>query len=125
MMVQVARNGPDGPIDIALHPEELGQIRFELTTTGNRLHITLFVERPESLDLFRRHINDLMTDIRQSGFGQTSLSFGNWSQREHQPAPPVPEGQAALRPTQTQQGWSDTDRGPAQTYDTGRLDLRL
>jgi len=125
MVVHVAQNGPDGPIDIALHPEELGQIRFEMTTSGNRLHITLFVERPESLELFRRHISDLMADMRQSGFGQTSLSFGNWSQRDHQPAPPTPVAQAALRPTQTQQGWRETDRTPAQTYDTGRLDLRL
>lgn len=78
----VVRMGANGPVELALNPAELGQVRFEMTTTGDKLHITLFVERPEAMDLIRRNGEHLLIDLRLSGFNNPSLSFGDWSQRD-------------------------------------------
>jgi hypothetical protein len=69
-------------IKLTLSPEELGQEQFEMTTKGDRLHISLYVERGETMELLRRNVDQLLGELRQSGLGQPSLSFGNWSQRE-------------------------------------------
>lgn len=122
-IVQVVQNGEDRQIDLALRPEELGRLRFEMSTSGDKVHVTLFIERPEALDLIRRHAEHLLNDLRQAGFSQTSLSFGDWSQRESQtggdPAAPAPTGDTADTPPMV----------PAERFTPvaafGRLDIRL
>jgi flagellar hook-length control protein FliK len=76
------RHGQTGQIDLTLRPQELGQIRFEMTTAGERIHVIVSAERPEALDLLRKHVDQLVADLRQSGFGQTSLGFGSWTGRD-------------------------------------------
>lgn len=122
-IVQVVQKGEDRQIDLALRPEELGRLRFEMSTSGDKVHVTLFIERPEALDLIRRHAEHLLNDLRQAGFSQSSLSFGDWSQRESQtggdPAATAPTGDTADTPTMV----------PAERFSPvtafGRLDIRL
>ncbi|MDR7126827.1 hypothetical protein J2X53_003672 [Pseudorhodobacter sp. 4114] len=122
-IIQTLKMAGDGPIALTLRPEELGQLRFEISTTGDRLAVILFVERPEAMELIRRHGDQLLSDLRLSGFSQPTLSFGDWAQRDGragtpsgQPAStaPVPEGDspAVIEP-------------PHRFTATGRLDLRL
>ena len=110
-------------LNLTLNPEELGRLRFEMTTMGEKLHITVFVERGDTMDLLRRHADHLLNDLRQSGLGQTSLSFGNWSQG----------GQAKPdRTTQSEYADPTEASSPTPTFAAlrhnaadGRLDLRL
>ncbi|MCU0899976.1 MAG: flagellar hook-length control protein FliK [Cypionkella sp.] len=103
-LAQIVQHGGDGPVELTLRPEELGRIKFELVTTGDKLHVTLFVERPEAMDLMRRHGDQLLNDLRQSGFSQSTLDFGAWSQRNPPSEPaaapdaPTPDGDALIAP---------------------------
>lgn len=112
--------GADAPTTITLRPEELGPVRFEISQSGDRLHITLYVERADALELMRRHGDQLLTDLRQSGFAQASLAFGDWSQRDSHPdAPPPDDAHTPALPDV-----SAAFVAPAPPA-SGRLDLRL
>lgn len=75
-------------VDVLLQPEELGHVKFQIQQHGESVRILLSAERPETLDLLRRHSDQLLQEFRQSGFSQASLSFGQWSQQQRSPAPP-------------------------------------
>ncbi len=77
-IADIARLRPDGPVDLVLHPEELGRLRFEMTQTGDAIRIHLLVERPETLELLRRNADQLLAEMRQNGFSDASMSFGQW-----------------------------------------------
>ncbi len=84
----------DGTIDIALHPQELGRLRLSLTPTDAGLVVTIAAERPETLDLLRRHAADLGQDLRSLGFRDVDLNFGAPGSdhfRGHPAARPVEE----------------------------------
>ena len=119
----LAQQGADNQMNLTLNPEELGRLRFEMTTMGERVHISLFVERGETMDLVRRNVDQLLSDLRQSGFGQASLSFGNWSQRGQT------KGERAAPSVGTDmseaQGMSVAPISTRQIAADGRLDLRL
>lgn len=112
--------GADAPTTITLRPEELGPVRFEISQSGDRLHITLYVERADALELMRRHGDQLLTDLRQSGFAQASLAFGDWSQRDSHPDAPPPDD--ANTPALRDVSAAFVAPAPAAS---GRLDLRL
>lgn len=67
-----------GPVEVVLNPEELGKLRFEIHQQGDQVRVVLTVERPETLDLLRRHADQLVQEFRAAGYSGASLSFGNW-----------------------------------------------
>jgi hypothetical protein len=72
-----------GTTELALAPEELGRIRLRIEpdlTNPERLVILISVERPETLDLFRRHAGDLAEAIRSAGYSGADINFGQNSQ---------------------------------------------
>ncbi|MEF3048096.1 flagellar hook-length control protein FliK [Pseudotabrizicola sp. L79] len=69
--------------ELTLSPEELGKVRFEITSQDDRLAVRLFAERPETLDLLRRQSDLLLAELKQAGYAQSSLSFGAWSQNRN------------------------------------------
>lgn len=92
-----------GPVEVVLNPQELGRMRFEMHQQGDHMKVFLVAERPETLDLLRRHGEQLLADLRQSGFGGASLSFGSWGQQGSGPQgqillaeAPVPEDIAPI-----------------------------
>lgn len=89
---------PDsGPVEVVLNPQELGKLRFEIQQNGDQVKVILTVERPETLDLMRRHGEQLLSDLRQSGFQDATLSFGQWGaqDRPDQTAPHLPDDPSA------------------------------
>lgn len=83
-IVEMARMGKDGPIELALAPEELGRLTISLRQEGDFVRVSMITERPETLDLLRRHAGDLLADLRQSGFSGASFSFGQSGQDQTQ-----------------------------------------
>lgn len=67
----------DGTIDIRLDPEELGRVRLQMVSgeTGMTVHVT--ADRPETLDLMRRHIDQLARDLAEAGYEGASFDFGD------------------------------------------------
>jgi flagellar hook-length control protein FliK len=75
LAVAIARDPGNGALEVGLSPEELGQMHMQVATEGEVLRIAMTVERPETLDLLRRHADQLLADLRQAGFGGAALSF--------------------------------------------------
>ena len=75
-LVDVARGAPDGTVEVKLAPEELGRVHMTVSQSEADVTITVVVERPETLDLMRRHADILSTELRQAGFERLSFSFG-------------------------------------------------
>lgn len=69
----------DGATELALSPEELGHVRLRLepdTANPDRMVVTMTFERPETLDLFRRHAGELADALRAAGYAGADIGFG-------------------------------------------------
>lgn len=66
---------PDGAIEIQLSPEELGRVRLVVNTADGNLMLAVQAERPETVDLMRRHIETLIKEFREMGYQNTGFSF--------------------------------------------------
>ena len=75
-IVEAVRRSTDRSIELRLWPEELGHVRMSLSGAEGVLSVQITVERQETLDLIRRHIDSLVRDLRQEGFGDLDLSLG-------------------------------------------------
>ena len=69
----------DGPVELTLSPEELGRVRLNLSPDGTGLHVTVQVERGDTLDLLRRNSDLLLQEIRAQGFSGATFSFSGWA----------------------------------------------
>ncbi len=74
-LAEVIRSNPEKPIELTLNPEELGRLRMTFQTEASTLNVILQVERPETLDLMRRHIAQLAQDMHALGYDEVSFSF--------------------------------------------------
>ncbi len=75
-LTEIARRLPDGPVEVTLSPEELGKVRFAILGTEGQMSVQIVAERAETLDLLRRHIDVLASELREQGYDQVSFSFG-------------------------------------------------
>ncbi|MCR8549496.1 flagellar hook-length control protein FliK [Salipiger sp. P9] len=66
----------DELIEVKLNPEELGHVRFRMGQGEHGLMLTITAERPETLDLLRRHVDQLARYLADMGHGSASFSFG-------------------------------------------------
>lgn len=113
----------DGSIEVRLSPEELGRVRVSMIPGEAGLVIQLVAERPETLDLLRRHADLLAADLHDAGYTGLEFSFSREDQG-HAPSgsgsgsrpDPIVE-QTAMRPA--------APGGVARTDADGTLDLRL
>ncbi len=79
-----ARPG-SGAIEIALNPEELGRVSIVMNGRDDGFHLTIAAERPETLDLMRRHIAVLSEEFQKLGYGDLSFDLGNSSDSQQNP----------------------------------------
>jgi hypothetical protein len=68
----------DGATELALSPEELGRVRLRLEQDAkhpDRMVVHITFERPETLDLFRRHAGELAEALREAGYTGADIGF--------------------------------------------------
>ncbi|MCG7520615.1 flagellar hook-length control protein FliK [Ruegeria sp. Ofav3-42] len=65
-----------GAVEIALNPEELGRVSIVLNGRDDGLHMTIAAERPETLDMMRRHLSVLEEEFKNLGLGNLSFDLG-------------------------------------------------
>jgi hypothetical protein len=83
-IVAQLQQGADGKTEIALSPAELGSVRLRLETDArdpDRIIVHFAFDRPETMDLFRRHADQLTEAMRAAGYAEARLDFG-----QHGPA---------------------------------------
>ncbi|WP_175483127.1 flagellar hook-length control protein FliK [Salinihabitans flavidus] len=121
---QVMAHSPrvsDGRIEITLSPEELGRVRMAISGIDGAMTVTIQADRSETLDLMRRHQDQLMQEFLDAGYGDVSFDFGQSAdrQREHRQAEMARNNSPGANPA------SDiASLGQQPTNSTG-LDLRL
>ena len=123
---QIVRALPGGTgqeVAVVLSPEELGTVRMVMQAKGENLILQIQADRPETLDLMRRSTEQLVQDLRASGFTHVSLDF---SQNRRPPTPQpqpvvVAQSYSAGQPSMV---LPDTT-APVRRAASGGLDLRL
>lgn len=63
-------------VEISLGPDELGRVRMSLVTSEAGVSIAITAERPETLELLRRHSDMLSQEFLRLGYEQTAFEFG-------------------------------------------------
>lgn len=83
MMPQITRQMAEAlplaaqrPVEIALSPAELGRVRMSVSADDGSIVVSILAERPETLDLMRRHIDQLGSTFRSMGYEQITFAFG-------------------------------------------------
>ncbi|MGR3292369.1 MAG: flagellar hook-length control protein FliK [Paracoccaceae bacterium] len=71
----------DRPVELLLNPEELGRVRLTLQAIDGSMAVTITVERPETLDLLRRHIDQLAGQLRDIGYQKLTFEFADQGQQ--------------------------------------------
>ncbi|MCF6233677.1 MAG: flagellar hook-length control protein FliK [Rhodobacteraceae bacterium] len=74
-MAEAVMRTQNNKIEIALNPEELGRVRMVLSTTELGVTVSIVAERVETLDLMRRHIDQLAKEFRELGYQNIGFEF--------------------------------------------------
>lgn len=111
-----------GAVEITLNPEELGRVSMVLSGRDDGLHLTIAAERPETLDLMRRHLAVLEAEFKSLGFGDLSFDLGNSADKGQDPSD---SGENSFSETAQSELTSATLQRPANLGTSGRIDIRL
>lgn len=68
-------------VEVTLAPEELGRVTMTIASSDGGLTLTMVAERPETLELMRRNIDQLAQEFRDLGFGTLNFAFSQGGQQ--------------------------------------------
>lgn len=74
-IADMMQRAPDRAIELALSPAELGSVRMKMTPAEMGMVVSIFAERPETLELMRRNIESLEQAIANLGYEDVAFSF--------------------------------------------------
>ncbi|MEM9966511.1 MAG: flagellar hook-length control protein FliK [Pseudomonadota bacterium] len=128
-IADVAQQMPNRPVDISLNPEELGRVRLSMTAQDAGLMVVILAERPETLDIMKRHISTLGQEFQAMGYEDVSFSFAGGDQGMTQSDAADPEerlgsGDATAHADEIEEPKRDITRSPLTSTDRG-LDIRV
>lgn len=83
MATMVTARPGAGSIEIALSPEELGRVSIVLNGREDGMQLVIAAERPETLDLMRRHISLLSAEFQKLGYANLSFDLDTPSDAYH------------------------------------------
>jgi len=69
------RDGGEGTIKIALHPETLGNVKIHLEMTENKITGRIVVESEDALNAFRKELSALEQAFKDSGYDNADLNL--------------------------------------------------
>lgn len=114
---------PDQGVELVLAPEELGRVRLVLHPADGGVSVRIVADRPETLDLMRRHAAELAGELQSLGFGTVNFGFGE-GDRPPQTLPQRSEPALASTPfSSAPPAFSAAVPSPGRA--SGGLDLRL
>ncbi|MGY6534253.1 MAG: flagellar hook-length control protein FliK [Pararhodobacter sp.] len=123
-IAQAVQRGQSGQITVHLSPVELGRVEIAMQPREAGMALIILAERPEVLELLRRHIDQLADDMRALGYSDLSFQFGAGTDRRGEAAAD-PDRTPHLADTGTSAESTPPPETPvAQTRQDGRLDLR-
>jgi len=84
LVAAIQRAPGEKNLDLTLNPAELGRVRISLAHGDAGIVVTIIAERPETLDLMRRHAETLAQDFLGMGYGRAEFNFGQTPQHSGQ-----------------------------------------
>lgn len=118
-IAEAVRMGSGNPVELVLSPEELGRVVISFQGEGESLRIHLTAERPETLDLLRRHVGELAAELKAQGYDSAGFSFGRSGRN------PSDTTQPALPLSPVSETPIPDPQRPMPVHGAGSLDLRL
>ena len=83
-IIEAVNRATNGPVEVHLNPEELGKIKISMSLAEAGISVSIVGERLETIDLMRRHIDQLAQEFRNLGYGSINFSFSHQDQaRDH------------------------------------------
>ncbi|MEO3413239.1 flagellar hook-length control protein FliK [Roseovarius sp. CAU 1744] len=129
--VQIAQamrhGGTEKPMELVLSPAELGRVRISMQALDGAMTVHVVAERPETLDLMRRHIDLLAQEFHDIGFGTAEFAFGQ-NQAEGDGHSEGQTGTTGLMAEDLIGAADDTETSAALstlTIQSDRVDIRL
>ncbi|MEM6587600.1 MAG: flagellar hook-length control protein FliK [Pseudomonadota bacterium] len=124
------QNTPGRSVEITLNPAELGHVRISLSSAETGMVVSIQADRPETLELMRRHADLLASDFRDIGYDGTSFSFeqsgGQGTSRDNDTPHPKSDTTTDGRPQHLTTDLSDTAPPPTiLRVGEGGIDIRL
>lgn len=74
-MAEALQRLPDRPVEISLNPKELGKVRMSVSPVEAGITVNIVAERPETLDLMRRNIEQLVREFQSLGYDSINFAF--------------------------------------------------
>ena len=74
-LAEAIQQNPNRQVEITLKPQELGAVRLSVQQAEAGIIVTLTAERPETLDLMRRHVDQLGQEFQAMGYANIAFSF--------------------------------------------------
>jgi flagellar hook-length control protein FliK len=74
-MAEALQKASDRTVEIALSPKELGRVRMSISAAEVGITVNVVAERPETLDLMRRHIEQLAHEFAELGYTNMEFAF--------------------------------------------------
>ena len=81
-MAEALQRLPDRPVEISLNPRELGRVRMNISTAEAGITVSVLAERPETLDLMRRNIEQLASEFQALGYESVDFAFSQGEARQ-------------------------------------------
>lgn len=75
-IAQALHSSPEKNVEIALNPVELGRVRIVMSPSDAGMTVNILADRPETLELMRRNIDDLGRSMSELGYEDINFSFG-------------------------------------------------
>jgi flagellar hook-length control protein FliK len=94
-LADISQRTPDRPVEVALNPEELGRVRMSISAHESGITMALLVERPETLGLMRRHIDQLTQEFHALGFEDVRFLFSQNSKSDGSGSDPMKQNPSA------------------------------
>ncbi|WP_299968590.1 flagellar hook-length control protein FliK [uncultured Roseobacter sp.] len=74
-MAEALQRLPDRPVEVSLNPRELGRVRMNIMAAEAGITVQITAERPETLDLMRRNIDQLGQEFKALGYENINFAF--------------------------------------------------
>ncbi|MBO9450557.1 flagellar hook-length control protein FliK [Tropicibacter sp. R16_0] len=114
-----------GTIGITLNPEELGRVQMAVNASESVVAISITAERPETLDLMRRHVDQLIEEFRQLGYEGVDLAFSGGGSTHDDPQN-APSSNAISATSDTMDSATDPiEENPNRPGQPAGVDMRL
>ncbi|PIL21899.1 hypothetical protein P775_02670, partial [Puniceibacterium antarcticum] len=125
-MVAVSGQLQDGPVELRLNPEELGRVRMHMVASDQGIVLHITSERPETLDLMRRNIDQLHRELSSLGYARVDFTFGQQGGNSGFGAGTGPDSGASANAT-ARLASEDPSNAPLTPLSAARdgLDIRL